>query len=119
MIAEGSGQNIFIVKDGKIYTNDENASILMGITRDTVLEICKKFSIKTHITDISREMIENADEIFFSGTASEITSVTSIDDKLIKDGKPGNITKQIRDIYLDIVHGREIFDKNWLTYTNQ
>ena len=119
LIAEGSGQNIFIVKDDEIYTNDEDASILMGITRDTVLEICKKLSIKAHIADISREMIENADEIFFSGTASEITSVTSIDDELVKTGKPGNITKQIRDIYLDIVHGREIFDENWLTFTNQ
>jgi branched-chain amino acid aminotransferase len=114
-IAEGSGQNIFIVKDNKVITNGENASILMGITRETIIQLSKDMGIKVQIIDITQEMLLNADEAFFTGTASEITPIASIDDVPFGDGTPGQITLQLKEKYLNIIHGRDSQYKNWLT----
>ena len=78
-IAEGSGQNIFIVKNGKIYTNDEKSSILLGITRDSLIQICSNIGIDVIIENLTMDSLLNADEVFFSGTASEVTPVCSVD----------------------------------------
>ena len=114
-IAEGSGQNIFIVKDNKVITNDENASILMGITRETIIQLSKDMGIEVQIIDITQEMLLNADEAFFTGTASEITPIASIDDVPFGDGTPGQITLQLKEKYLNIIHGRDSQYNHWLT----
>ena len=114
-IAEGSGQNIFIVKDNKVITNGENASILMGITRETIIQLSKDMGIEVQIIDITQEMLLNADEAFFTGTASEITPIASSDDVPFGDGTPGQITLQLKEKYLNIIHGRDSQYKKWLT----
>ena len=114
-IAEGSGQNIFIVKDNKVITNGENASILMGITRETIIQLSKDMGIEVQIIDITKEMLLNADEAFFTGTASEITPIASIDDVPFGDGTPGQITLQLKEEYLNIIHGRDSQYNHWLT----
>ena len=114
-IAEGSGQNIFIVKDNKVITNGENASILMGITRETIIQLSKDMGIEVQIIDITQEMLLNADEAFFTGTASEITPIASVDDVPFGDGTPGQITLQLKEKYLNIIHGRDRQYNHWLT----
>ena len=114
-VAEGSGQNIFIVKDNKVITNGENASILMGITRETIIQLCHDLEIDIQITNITYEMLLNADEAFFSGTASEITPINSVDDSYIGNGKPGKITLQLKNLYLDIIHGKVSQYTHWLS----
>ena len=117
-VAEGSGQNLFYVKDEVVHTNDENSSILLGITRDSVLRICRDLDIQTQIHDFSLEDLQNADEIFFTGTASEITPIRSIDDNLISDGNVGRITLKLRDYYMDIVLGNNEKYTDWLSILN-
>lgn len=114
-IAEGSGQNIFIVKDNKVFTNGENASILMGITRETIIQLCKDMGFEVQNTDITQEMLLGADEAFFTGTASEITPISSVDDAPFGDGTPGQITLQLKEKYLNIIHGRDSQYSHWLT----
>ena len=114
-IAEGSGQNIFIVKDNKVFTNGETASILLGVTRETIIQLCHDQGIPVEVTDLTPLMLADADEAFFTGTASEITPIASVDDSPIGDGKPGTITLQLKEKYLNIIHGRDSQYSNWLT----
>ena len=114
-VAEGSGQNIFIVKDNKVITNGENASILMGITRETIIQLCHDLEIDIQIMDITHEMLLNADEAFFTGTASEINPISSVDDSSIGNGKPGEITLKLKNLYLDIIHGKMSQYTHWLS----
>ena len=114
-IAEGSGQNIFIVKSGKIYTNDEKSSILLGITRDSLIKICADLNIEVLIENLPVEKLYDADEAFFSGTASEVTPICSVDDKAIGSGNPGPITIKLQKIYMDIVRGHSKHYNYWLT----
>ena len=114
-VAEGSGQNIFIVKDNKVITNGENASILMGITRETIIQLCHDLEIDIQIMDITHEMLLNADEAFFTGTASEITPISSVDDLSIGNGTPGAITLKLKNLYWDIIHGKVSQYTHWLS----
>ena len=114
-ISEGSGQNIFIVKDGTVYTNDEKSSILLGITRDSLIKICSNINIDVIIKNISMDDLLKADEVFFSGTASEVTPVCSVDEHTIGNGKPGEITLKLQKIYMDIVRGKNDTYSHWLT----
>ena len=114
-ISEGSGQNIFIIKDGKLYTNDEKSSILLGITRDSLIQISSNIDLEVHIENLSLEKLLNADEAFFSGTASEVTPICSVDDNVIGDGNPGEITMKLQNIYMDIVRGKNSSYEHWLT----
>ncbi len=115
-IAEGSGQNIFIVKSGTVYTNDENSSILLGITRQTIIELCLELDIPIVIKDMTCEDLFDSDEIFFTGTASEVTPVISIDDKEINNGKVGEITSRLKSLYMNIVLGKSEPHLSWLTF---
>ena len=115
-IAEGSGQNIFIVKSGKVYTNDESSSILLGITRETIISLCEELNIEIIIKDLTLDELIDADEAFFSGTASEITPIVSLDDKKINNGKIGEITTQLKNIYMDIVLAKSDSHLPWLTF---
>ena len=117
-IAEGSGQNIFIVKDNKIYTNDVNASILVGITRNTIIEISRDLNYSVKITDLTEEMLFNADEAFFTGSATEVTPIATVNDKPLGNGKPGKITLELKALYSRIVHGKESKYNSWLTFVN-
>jgi branched-chain amino acid aminotransferase len=113
-VAEGSGANLFVIRDGTLITNDIDASIVMGITRDSVLQLARDLGINVTIRPISVGDIENADEMFFSGTAVEIMPVTEVDGRKINDGKPGPITKHIQKTFFDVVHGRESRYRSWL-----
>ena len=114
-VAEGSGQNIFIVKSGVVYTNDEKSSILLGITRATIIQLCSELNIPIIIKDINCEELFDADEIFFTGTASEVTPVISVDDKEINNGNVGTITSKLKETYMDIVLGKSDNHLSWLT----
>ncbi|MCY4224192.1 MAG: branched-chain amino acid transaminase [Bacteroidetes bacterium] len=114
-LAEGSGENLFIVRDGEIYTAPTSLSILPGITRSSILTLAEHAQIPIHVGTIPREALYIADELFFTGTAAEITPIRTVDKYVIGDGKPGPITKQLQHDFLDIVkHGNDHF--GWLTH---
>jgi branched-chain amino acid aminotransferase len=115
-VSEGSAENVFMVKNGVIFTPPTSSSILAGMTRHCVFVIARDLSIRIEQHLLPREALYIADEIFFSGTAAEITPVTSVDKIAIGDGKPGPISLKVQKHFFDIVRG-EVEDKhNWLTY---
>jgi branched-chain amino acid aminotransferase len=112
-VAEGSGENFFIVKEGVLHT-PKIGGILPGITRKTIMEIASKHNIKTIERDIKPDEVYTADEAFFTGTAAEVTPIRSIDDKVLGQGeKVGPITDKLRQAYLKVVQGK---DDNFLKY---
>ncbi len=114
-VSEGSGENIFLVKNGELITPPMGNSILGGITRDCAFVIAKDLGYNVREMTIPREMLYLADEIFFTGTAAEITPVRSVDRLPVGEGKRGPVTKAIQDAFFGIISGR-IEDKwNWLT----
>jgi branched-chain amino acid aminotransferase len=114
-VAEGPGENIFIVKNKKLLT-PKLGSILRGITRDSIIKIAKDLKIKVIEKDISVKELKNCDEAFFTGTAAEITPIYQIDEKIINKGEIGEITKILQDKFYQIVYGEDKKYKNWLTY---
>ena len=88
----------------------------MGITRSSIIQLCKDLQYSIKITDLTKEMLINADESFFTGSATEVTPIASVDDTLIGNGKPGSITLEIKELYSRIVHGKERQYINWLSY---
>jgi len=115
-VAEGSGENIFIVRNGELITPPIYSGILEGITRDTVIRFAKEvLGIEVVERRIKRVELYIADEVFLTGTAAEITPVIEIDGRVIGDGKPGEVTKKIIDIYRQIVLGRIERYRNWVT----
>ena len=115
-LAEGPGENIFFVKDGKLYT-PAIGSILPGITRQSIMQIAGDIGLDVKEIDIAPEDMGTMDEAFFVGTAVEVTSIRSIDDVVFKDGA-GTITAKIRELYFNATHGKEEQYKKWLTYIN-
>ncbi len=113
-VSEGSGENIFIVRDGKLKTTPLT-SILEGITRDSVMKIARNAGIKVTEERFTRDELYISDEAFFTGTAAEVTPIREVDGRTIGKGKPGEITKQIQTIFFDIVKGRNKKYKSWLT----
>jgi branched-chain amino acid aminotransferase len=118
-VAEGSGENLFVVKNGSIVTNDIDASILLGITRDSVLTIARDLGIPVVVRPISLADVQTADELFFSGTAVEVTPIKEVDGRVYGDGSPGPITKRIQKTFFDAVHGRLPQYRSWLSYVGQ
>ncbi|GAB6945218.1 branched-chain amino acid transaminase [Vulcanisaeta sp. JCM 14467] len=114
-VAEGSGENIFIVKDGILHTPPTYDSILEGITRDTVMTIARDLGFTVIERRITREELYTADEVFFVGTAAEVTPVINVDGRVIGNGEPGPITLKLRNYYMDVVYGRVDKYKGWLT----
>ncbi|MCC6031340.1 MAG: branched-chain amino acid transaminase [Pyrobaculum sp.] len=114
-IAEGSGENVFIVRKGKIYTPPTYASILEGITRDTVIKLATDEGMYVEERPIAREEIYIADEVFLVGTAAEITPVVEIDGRTIGDGKPGPVTKKLAELYAKVVRGQVEKYLRWVT----
>jgi len=115
-VSEGSGENIFVIKNGVIYTPSMNGSALPGITRDAVITIAKELGYTIKQEGIPREMLYIADEIFFTGTAAEITPVSKVDKIEIGCGERGPITEKIQEKFFNIVEGREEDKYGWLTY---
>ncbi|MBK6765792.1 MAG: branched-chain amino acid transaminase [bacterium] len=105
-ISEGSGENVFVVRDGKIVTPPLGASVLPGITRGCVIQLAQELGIPLVESLVPREMLYIADEVFFSGTAAEITPVRSVDKVTIGEGKAGPLTKKIQTAYFDLIQGR-------------
>ncbi|MBI3792219.1 MAG: branched-chain amino acid transaminase [Gemmatimonadetes bacterium] len=114
-VAEGSGENLFLVRDGVVYTSPVASAILGGITRHSVMTIAREMGLTVREEVIPREMLYMADEVFFTGTAVEVTPIRSIDQIQVGAGRPGPITRQIQQTYLDIAHGRQPDRHGWLT----
>ncbi|MEP6493355.1 MAG: branched-chain amino acid transaminase [bacterium] len=113
-IAEGSGANLFIVKNGAVITNEVDASIVLGITRDSVIQIARDLGLPMQVRPMSVTDLETADELFFCGTAVEITPITEVDGRVTGNGKPGPITQRLQKTFFDAVHGRAPQYRSWL-----
>ena len=113
-VAEGSGENIFIIRDGMIYT-PELTSALDGITRATVIELAGELGLKVREKRITRDEVYVADEAFFTGTAAEVTPIRELDGRVIGQGTRGPITEKLQKLYFDAVHGRSQPHARWLT----
>jgi branched-chain amino acid aminotransferase len=113
-VADGPGESIFVVKNGRISTPALSASILTGVTRDTVTKLAADLGYEVVEREIIRSELYLADEVFMTGTAAEIAPLRSVDDQLI--GDPGPITREIQQAYLDAVHGRNERWTNWLEH---
>ncbi len=111
--SEGSGENLFVIRNGKLYTPDL-ASCLDGITRDAVLTMARDLGIEVIEKRITRDEIYCADEAFFTGTAAEVTPIRELDDRVIGNGGRGPITKKIQDLFFDVVSGKAPAYSGWL-----
>lgn len=118
-LAEGAVENIFLVKNGRLITNDPESSILLGITRLTAIEIARELGYKVDIRTMKLEELLAADEAFLTGTAIEITPIREVDGKQIGAGSRGPITEQIQRIFFDAVRGRNPAYRHWLTPVSQ
>ena len=114
-VSEGAGENIFVIKDGVVHTPDLSAGALNGITRNTVLHLCKDLGLELIQKRITRDELYIADEIFFTGTAAEVTPIREVDRVEIGSGSRGPITEKIQSAFFDIVNGRNPKYAHWLT----
>jgi branched-chain amino acid aminotransferase len=114
-VSEGSGENIFIVRDGKVYTPDLSAGALNGITRNTVFAICADLGLEVREKRITRDEVYISDEAFFTGTAAEVTPIRELDRVQIGAGQRGPVTEKIQTAFFDIVNGRNAKYAGWLS----
>ncbi|MGJ7511830.1 branched-chain amino acid transaminase [Variovorax sp. GT1P44] len=114
-VSEGAGENVFVVKGGVVYTPDLSAGALNGITRNTILHICKDLGVEVVQKRITRDEIYIADEAFFTGTAAEVTPIRELDRVEIGIGSRGPVTEKIQSAFFDIVNGRNPKYAHWLT----
>lgn len=113
-VSEGSGENLFIVRDGEIRTTSLT-SILKGITRDTVFVLAKELGYRVTEARFTRDELYVADEAFFTGTAAEVTPIREVDDRPIGKGRPGPVTLAIQEAYFKVVHGKDPKHRAWVT----
>src|SRR5215210_7304458 len=118
-VSEGSGENIFLVYEGKVVTPPLSSSILPGITRDSIIEICRGLSIPVEERSIQRAALYVADELFFTGTAAEVTPIRAVDRITVGTGKRGEITARIQQVFFEITSGEREAPGQWLTYVNE
>jgi branched-chain amino acid aminotransferase len=114
-VAEGSGENIFVVKNNVIYT-PELTSALNGITRNTIMTLANELGYELREKRITRDEVYIADEAFFTGTAAEVTPIREVDNRIIGNGGRGLITEKLQTLYFDVVHGRHHVHPEWLAY---
>ncbi|HET6756991.1 MAG TPA: branched-chain amino acid transaminase [Burkholderiales bacterium] len=114
-VAEGSGENIFIVRNGGLYTPDLT-SALEGITRDTIVQLAQEMEIEVIEKRITRDEVYCADEAFFTGTAAEVTPIRELDNRVIGEGKRGPVTAKLQAIFFDCVNGKTKNHDDWLTF---
>lgn len=118
-VAEGPGENVFIVKDGKLMTPPVSSGALVGITRDSIIKIASDEGISFEEHDFKPNELYAADEAFFTGTAAEVTPIREVDGKLIGDGKRGPITEKLQRIFFNAVRGKEPRYEFWLDYISK
>jgi branched-chain amino acid aminotransferase len=118
-VSEGSGENLFLVREGKIFTPPLSSSILPGITRDSVITLAQELGYTVIEQAISRETLYIADEVFFTGTAAEITPIRSVDRIVVGKGRPGPLTLSLQERFLSIVQGQAEDKYGWLTLCSQ
>jgi branched-chain amino acid aminotransferase len=118
LVEEGPGENFYIVKDRKIIT-PPLGNVLPGITRKSVIQIAEDENIEVIERNIKLDEVYNADEAFFTGTAAEVTAIQSINDKRIGGEAPGPVTSKLKEIFMDVVHGKNKKYEDWLSYTNE
>jgi branched-chain amino acid aminotransferase len=116
MVSEASGENIFLVRDGVLYTPPVGNSVLNGITRHSIITLSEKLGLKVVEQNLPREMLYIADEVFFTGTAAEVTPVASVDRIKVGEGKRGPVTEKLQSAFFDIVLGKVEDRYNWLSY---
>jgi branched-chain amino acid aminotransferase len=114
-VSEGAGENVFVIKNGVIYTPDLSAGALNGITRNTVFHIAKDLGLEIVQKRITRDEVYIADEAFFTGTAAEVTPIRELDRVELGSGSRGPITEKIQNAFFDIVNGRNPKYAHWLT----
>ncbi len=114
-VSEGAGENIFIIKNGSLFTTDLS-TCLDGITRDTVIQLSKELKINLVEKRITRDEVYCSDEAFFTGTAAEITPISQLDDRKIGDGQKGPLTAELQNLFFEIVNGKNNRYKTWLTF---
>jgi branched-chain amino acid aminotransferase len=115
-VAEGPGENVFIVESGSLFTPPLSAHVLGGITRDSVIRIARDKEIPFEEKDISKEQLLEADEAFFTGTAAEVTPIREVDGKAVGNGKRGKVTEEIQSTFFGIVRGKMSKYESWLDY---
>lgn len=117
-LSEGAGENLFLVKNGELLTPPQTASVLSGITRDSVIQLAADLGIVTREADIPREMLYLADELFFTGTAAEITPIRSVDGIAIGNGSRGSITQRLQQAFFGLFDGSTTDSRGWLEPIN-
>lgn len=117
MVAEGTGENLFIVKNGELFT-PVLTSALEGITRETIIQLAKKLNLKISEKKITRDEVYISDEAFFTGTAAEVTPIRELDGRQIGAGSIGKLTSLLQKAYLEAVKGENTFDEDWLTFVS-
>ena len=116
LISEGSGQNVFVVQRGIVYTTTTNGTLLPGITRDSIITIARDLGLDVREQPLQREMLYTAEEIFLTGTASEVTPVRSVDKIKVGLGRTGEVTKLLQRTFMDIVQGKTEDKYHWLCH---
>jgi branched-chain amino acid aminotransferase len=114
-VAEGAGENLFVVKNGKLY-EPELTSALIGITRDAVITLARDLGLEVQAKRLTRDDVYIADEAFFTGTAAEVTPIRELDSRVIGSGRRGPITEKLQSLFFDLVNGRAEKYRDWLTY---
>src|SRR5262249_21162623 len=117
-VSEGSGENVFLVRNGTVYTPPLTASILPGITRDSVITLARELGYPVREEMIPREMLYIADELFFAGTAVELTPIRSVDRVAVGGGRRGRVTEALQRAFFDIIDGRRPDTHGWLIYVH-
>ena len=115
LLSEGAGENLFVIRGGKIYTPPTGSSILAGITRDSVLTLARDLGIDVVEQILPREFLYFADEVFMTGTAAEVTPVRSVDRKPVGTGKPGEVTRALQKAFFGLFDGTTPDTRGWLT----
>jgi branched-chain amino acid aminotransferase len=115
-VSEGSAMNFFMVRNGKLVTTPVSENILEGVTRATIMELAEKeFGIKTEVRKIDRTELYVCDELFFSGTGAQVSPITKVDHRNVGNGRIGEISKKLQDLYFDVVRGKNSKYKQWCT----
>jgi len=119
LVSEGSGQNVFLVRDGTLVTPNLDGTNLVGITRDSVMVLAREAGLDVLVEDVPREALYTADELFFTGTASEVTPIRSVDKITVGAGKAGPVTRMLQKRFMDTVRGRLPDTHGWLSPVGQ
>lgn len=114
-VSEGPGENVFLVRDGALWTPPQTASILPGITRQAIITLARRAGLQVHVENISREALYLADELFFTGTAAEVTPIVAVDGLQVGDGRRGSLTQKMQELFFGLFNGETADEWGWLS----